>query len=124
MFCVDMWLFYTLINEIIILGEKVAMRRFEDLQKLVSTVDKNSIYDTICKNIKKFRVEKYNEFKNLNSNSSLNPYSTEHIAALLDYNHNHYKRFESETDSTKHIPLEKIIMLAIILEKNVDDFLK
>ncbi len=119
-----MWLFYTLINEIIILGEKVAMRRFEDLQKLVSTVDKNSIYDTICKNIKKFRVEKYNEFKNLNSNSSLNPYSTEHIAALLDYNHNHYKRFESETDSTKHIPLEKIIMLAIILEKNVDDFLK
>ncbi len=102
----------------------MTMRRFEELQGLVSTVDKNTIYDTICKNIKKFRVEKYNEFKSQNSNSTINPYSSENIAALLDYNHNHYKRFESETDSTKQMPLDKIIKLSIILEKNIDDFIK
>lgn len=100
------------------------MRKFEELQDLVSVVDKNSIYNTICKNIKKFRIEKYNEFKKQNSNNTINPYSSENISALLDYNHNHYKRFESETDSTKQIPLEKIIKLSIILEKNIDDFIK
>lgn len=100
------------------------MRKFEELQDLVSVVDKNSIYNKICKNIKKFRIEKYNEFKKQNSNNTINPYSSENISALLDYNHNHYKRFESETDSTKQIPLEKIIKLSIILEKNIDDFIK
>lgn len=100
------------------------MREFEELQNLVSAIDKNKIYDTICKNIKKFRVEKYNEFKTTNFTNTINPYSSENVAALLDYNHNHYKRFESETDSTKQIPLDKIIKMSIILEKNVDDFLK
>ena len=76
------------------------------------------------KNIKKYRLEKYNEFKNTNINDTLNPYSTENISALLDYNHNHYKRFESENDSTKRIPLEKLVKLSIILDKNLDDFLK
>lgn len=100
------------------------MRSFEELQDSVSTIDKSTIYDTICKNIKRFRLEKYNEYKEHNTNSSINPYSSENIAALLDYNHNHYKRFESETDSTKQIPLDKIIKLSIILEKSLDDFLK
>ena len=100
------------------------MRSFEKLQELVSTVDKTSIYDTICKNVKKIRMEKYNEYKKQNPSGTLNPYSSENIAALLDYNHNHYKRFESETDSTKQIPLEKIIKLSIILEISLDDFLK
>ena len=61
--------------------------------------------------------------KNNNSNI-INPFSTEKIAELLDYNHNHYKRFESENDSTKKIPLEKIVKLSIILDKKIDDFIK
>lgn len=94
------------------------------LQDAVSKIDANKLYITICKNIKKFRLEKYHEFKSKKMNSSINPYTSENIAALLDYNHNHYKRFESINDSTKRIPLEKLVKLSIILDKNIDDFIK
>ena len=97
---------------------------YQQLQEIVSTVDKEKLFRVICRNIKKYRIEKYNEFKNSNSHFSLNPYSSENIAALLDYNHNHYKRFESDKDSTKQIPLDKLVMLSIILDKKLDDFLK
>lgn len=100
------------------------MNRFINLQEQVSKVNKDMLYVRICKNIKIFRLEKYNEFKNNEKSNSINPYSTENIAALLDYNHNHYKRFESENDSTKKIPLEKIVKLSVILNKNLDDFIK
>lgn len=97
---------------------------FEKLQNKVSEIDKKQLYINICKNIKKYRLEEYNNFKQDKSANKINPYSTENIAALLDYNHNHYKRFESETDSTKQIPLEKLVKLCKILDKNLDDFLK
>ena len=58
------------------------------------------------------------------NNYSINPYSSENIAELLDYNHNHYKRFESENDSTKRIPFDKLVKLSVILEKDLDDFIK
>lgn len=100
------------------------MALYHELQEEINKFNKEDVFITICKNIKKFRLERYNEFKNKNSNNTINPYSTENISALLDYNHNHYKRFESENDSTKRIPLEKLIKLAIILDKNLDDFLR
>ena len=82
------------------------------------------MYINICRNFKKFCLGKHNEFKKQNLNTSINPYSTENISALLDYNHNHYKRFESENDSTRMIPLEKLVKLSIILDKKLDDFIR
>ena len=102
----------------------MAVQNFQVLQEKVSNLDKDMLYVKICKNIKIFRLEKYKEFKKSNNYSRINPYSTENIAALLDYNHNHYKRFESENDSTKKIPLDKLIKLSIISDKNLEDFLK
>lgn len=102
----------------------MATRNFQNLQDIVSKIDKEELYINICKNIRKFRLEKYNEFKNKNSGNTINPYTTENIAALLDYNHNHYKRFESETDNTKQIPLEKLVKLSIILDKELDELIK
>lgn len=102
----------------------MSVQNFQVLQEKVSNLDKNMLYIKICKNIKKFRLEKYKEFKSSENNSRINPYSTENIAALLDYNHNHYKRFESENDSTKQIPLDKLVKLSIILDKNLDEFIK
>lgn len=102
----------------------MSIQKFQVLQEKVSNLDKAMLYIKICKNIKKFRLEKYKEFKYSENNNSINPYSTENIAALLDYNHNHYKRFESENDSTKQIPLDKLVKLSIILDKNLDDFIK
>lgn len=102
----------------------MSVQNFQVLQEKVSNLDKNMLYIKICKNIKKIRLEKYKEFKSSENNSRINPYSTENIAALLDYNHNHYKRFESENDSTKQIPLDKLVKLSIILDKNLDEFIK
>ena len=102
----------------------MAIQKFQVLQEKVSNLDKDMLYIRICKNIKIFRLEKYKEFKKSENHCRINPYSTENIAALLDYNHNHYKRFESENDSTKRIPLEKLIKLSIILDKNLEDFIK
>lgn len=102
---------------------KMEVNSYQKFQELISQVDKKQLYCTICSNMKTFRLEKYNEFKNQQTHSYINPFSTENISALLDYNHNHYKRFESENDSVKVIPLEKLVKLAIILDKKIDDFL-
>lgn len=100
------------------------MTLYQKLQNQITNTNMDNVYKIICKNIKKYRLEKYYEFKANNYNDKINPYSTENISALLNYNHNHYKRFESENDSTKRIPLEKIVYLSIILEKDINDFFK
>ncbi|MBR1416285.1 MAG: hypothetical protein IJ572_00510 [Bacilli bacterium] len=95
----------------------------EKLRSKVLKIDKDELYINICKTIKKLRKERYNEFKKLNTSKSINPYTTESIAELLDYNHTHYKRFESETDATKQIPLEKIVKLALIFDVSIDEII-
>ena len=100
------------------------LNSFEELQRKVSNISKDETYKKLCKNIKKYRLERYKQFKKHEKNSTLNPYSTENISALLDYNHNHYKRFESENDSTKQMPLDKILKLSIILNVSIDELLK
>lgn len=101
----------------------MAISVFERLQSKMDKVNNDDIYNVICRNIKRFRLQRYYEFKEHNYKEGINPFSTENISALLDYNHNHYKRFESETDSTKRIPLDKLVRLSIILDKNIDDFI-
>lgn len=96
---------------------------YSELQEKVDKIDTLELYKRICRNIKKIRQEKYKEYKKVCTNT-INPYSTENIAALLDYNHNHYKRFESENDSTKRIPLEKLVMLSVIFDMSIDDIIK
>ena len=43
----------------------MATNEFETLKQKVSKIDKDEIYETICKNIKKYRLENYNEFKKI-----------------------------------------------------------
>lgn len=100
------------------------MNDLERLQMKIIGIDRQELLITICKNIKKFRLERYVEYKQQNPNKSLNPFTTENIAALLNYNHNHYKRFESDTDSTINIGIDKLVKLSIILNKSLDDFIK
>ena len=98
------------------------------LKTKVSKVKKDEMYIDICKTIKKLRKERYSEFKKKfgtkKDPNNINPYSTEQIAKLLDYNHTHYKRFESSNDKTKQIPLEKIIKLALIFDVSLEDIIK
>lgn len=102
----------------------MATKCFDEIKSLVSEVKKDEIYINICKNMKKFRLEKYNEFKLNHNSKELNPYSSQNIAELLDCSFNYYKRYESETDPTKKIPLIKLIKLSIILDKPIEDFYK
>lgn len=97
---------------------------YRELQEKIINIDKDELYRRICKNIKRIRKEKYNEFKNLGINNTINPYSTENISDLLNYNHNHYKRFESDNDSTKRMPLDKLILLTIIFDTTLDELIK
>lgn len=102
----------------------MALYEFEELQKKVSKIYRDETYKKLCKNIKKIRLKRYQQFKSQVKTTTINPYSTENISALLDYNHTHYKRFESETDSTKQMPLDKIVKLSIILDTTIDELLK
>jgi len=54
----------------------MAIYHFEKFQRLVSVINKEDIYTTICKNIKKFRLQRYNEFKNQNSQNTINNINT------------------------------------------------
>ena len=51
----------------------MAIHSFQELQDLLQNVNKEEMYANICRNIKKFRLEKYNEFKKQNLNTSINP---------------------------------------------------
>ena len=41
----------------------MALNNFEELQKKVSNITKDGTYTKLCKNIKKIRLERYNQFK-------------------------------------------------------------
>ena len=98
---------------------------WKEIEQLCFEADKDELNKKICENIRKFRLERYYQFKELCSHvPSLNPYSTQRIAELLNYSHNYYKRFESKNDKTKNIPKDKLWLLSIILDKNLSDFYK
>ena len=94
-----------------------------DLFELVGNKMPNSYRETVCKNMYKFRIEKYNEFKHIYKNEE-NPYSVDNIAELLNISKVHYKRLENVNDKCKYITLDKLIILSIIYDKKLDDFLK
>ena len=98
---------------------------WDKIEKLCFDMDKEELNIRICENIKKFRLERYFQFKECCSHTPLlNPYSTQRIAELLNYSHNYYKRFESRNDKTKNMPKEKLWLLSIILDKDLSDFYK
>lgn len=94
------------------------------LKKLGKFKNEDKLNETICKNIRRIRMEKCSEFKKTMENSVINPYTSENVASLLGYSHTHYKRYESDSDKTKKIPLIKLVQLAIILDVPIEEFLK
>lgn len=94
------------------------------LKKLGKAKNEYKLNETICKNIRRIRIEKCSEFKKTMDYTAINPYTSENIASLLGYSHTHYKRYESDSDKTKKIPLIKLIQLAIILDVPIEEFLK
>lgn len=111
----------------VVLNEKINTKCFtyEQLQNKLSGINQEYLYRVICRNVKQYRLMRHREFKrSYYGVSDINPYTTENIAALLGYNHTYYKRFESETDETKSIPLFKLFELSVILDVGIENFFK
>ena len=103
------------------------IKTLSKLDEQVNKIKEDKTYrNVICRNIKKFRLEYYNEYKKQNGNARgfYNPYSVDNISYLLDMSKVHYKRLESENDINKHISLDKLIILREIYDKSLDDFLE
>ena len=96
------------------------------LDESIEKLKEKTYRRTICHNIKKFRLEYYNEYKARNNNARgiYNPYSVDNISYLLDMSKVHYKRLESENDRNKYISLDNLIILKTIYDKSLDDFLE
>ena len=102
----------------------MAIYTYNELENKINHINEFETYKRICSNLKRIRKQKYKEFKEICKSNTINPYSTENLAALLGYNHNYYKRFESDNDSTKKIPIEKLLIIITIFDITLDDLLK
>ena len=93
---------------------------YEDLEDI--NIIKNR--KIICRNIKKYRLELYNKYKEEyeKRRGSENPYSTENIASYLNISDGYYRKLESERDKHKYISIDNLIKLAYIFNKKLDDF--
>ena len=93
---------------------------YEELEK----INKIDFKRRICKNMKKYRLELYNEYKKqYNRRKYDNPYSSINISEYLEINDIYYRRLESENDEHKFITIDRLIKLSLILNKTLEDFL-
>ena len=84
---------------------------------------KQSKGNKIGKNLKKYRLSLYEQYKKLDKKTD-NPYSSENIATLLDISRRHYKRLENPNYITKNISIEKILILSEVYNIPLEDFFK
>ena len=56
---------------------------WDNIRKICFEIDKDELNKRLCSNIKKFRLERYFQFKELCSHDpKLNPYTTQRISEL------------------------------------------
>lgn len=98
---------------------------YQIYELLQEKIEKTEYKFIICKNIKKFRTELYNGYKEKfpKAEGINNPYSTDNVCSYLGISRVHYKRIENENDKNKNITLDNLIKLSYILNKKLDDFL-
>lgn len=97
---------------------------FEYLQSKMDNFILSNYQATICKNIKQFRKELYNDYKYYYKSKNLkNPYSSQAISELLGISHEYYKRLESY-DKTKPISIKLFLKVVVLFDKNINDFLR
>ena len=94
---------------------------YEELEK----INYKDLKKIICRNMKKYRLELYNQYKKQYNKRRKydNPYSTANISDYLEISDIYYRRLESEKDQYKHITMDRLIKLSIVLNKNLEDFL-
>lgn len=97
---------------------------YEDIENRIKNYNISKYQVTICKNIKKFRKELYEENKQYYKDNNLkNPYSSQAVSELLGISHEYYKRLESY-DKTKPISIKLFFKIVELFNKDVSEFLK
>lgn len=101
------------------------IKQIYQIYDILESIKAYKFRSIICKNMKKFRLELYNKYKEKNHGVEglENPYSTDNISSYLGISKVHYKRLENENDSSKYISLDNLIKLSYIFDKKLDDFI-
>lgn len=100
------------------------VKQIYQIYELLEDYDNIKYRKIICKNMKKYRKELYNKYKEeYKRRAAENPYSTVNMAAYLDVSEIYFRRLESENDMHKKINIDNLIKLSIILDKALEDFL-
>lgn len=102
------------------------IKQIYQIYKSLEELKFNETRKIICKNLRKFRLELYDKYKEYNKCAERyeNPYSIENVAAYLNLSKTHFKRLENENDINKNITLCNLVKLSIIFDKDIADFLK
>lgn len=101
----------------------MTIREIYEILEIINAVDIDNYQKNICKNMKKLRIEHYNQYKKEKPGLD-NPYSTENISTALGVSNVHYKRLENANDKHKTTRLPMLIKLSVLYDKEVDFFLK
>lgn len=114
------------VNDIINLVIIMHIKQIYEIYENIEDFDMDKLKIIICDNMKQLRLKHYEEYmKNNNGARGFeNPYSTENIANYLDMSKVHYKRLENRNDKNKNISLKNLIVLSLIYEIPLDEFMK
>ena len=92
------------------------------MEEIAENVKNSNFEKILASNLKKLRLNHYNEYKTLNSKID-NPYSLDNISSLLGISRRHYSRLENPNYTSKNITLDKLIILSKIYEVQIDDLI-
>ena len=100
------------------------LKQVYQIYELLENYDNMKYRKIICHNMKKYRKELYDKYKEeYKRRGTENPYSISNISAYLNVSDIYFRRLESENDKHKKINIDNLIKLSIILNKSLDDFL-
>ena len=99
------------------------LREVYEMLEAVNKIDINKYQIAICNNMRMFRTKYYDQYRYENPKNE-NPYSTENISTVLGMSNVHYKRLENPNDKNKCIRLHTLILLSVIYNKTIEEFIK
>ncbi len=100
----------------------MSLELFHELESQVSKVNVLDLDIVVRKNIKKYRKEKYQEFKRKNPYSTFNPFSCVNFADLLGYSEGYYRRLEGAWDKHITISMRTVVLASVIMDRKIGDF--
>lgn len=102
------------------------LKQIYEVYEIFANIDMLEKRKIVCRNVKKLRKQRYDEFKKLYGKlGTENTYSAESIAAFLGLKSvKYYQRLESENDKCKYFSSDNLYKLAELFDVTIDEFYK